>query len=415
VSLWEWPALRGVDPREESRFNCRRGIYGKVDNAGTDFRWIAASDGFTRSKNELHKVFNPGSQGVPRIPLWWRFEGRYYAASGYISAGRDHAGREYLETQILEWDGDAPIALAALALLSGAAASSPVEWSAWKDDPNWADDGYVRTISSCQVKFAGTALEEAAERGLQDLRVFGERALREFYRALLSRRTPAFLTGLEKPLSPAALAALLLPFRKDECGAFSLAGWETEEIAHWSGMACSEARSVPVDAGRRFAPADEDRAAMMAKAVLANKPQLAGKPCDAVRAILAFARDPRKRWAEATELPKTESSIDSAEEDLLEMSLLELVSAPLPKHLQDAPPEVRDAYRRHMESKAEVMKAWWLVAVQPADINGWIAKHPSTGAVTLQKVLSTWPDNSLSVKRLRQLGEGAGATSSSTP
>jgi hypothetical protein len=417
MSLWEWPAMRGISARPESRFNCQRGIYGKVDNVKTDFRWIAVSTDFTRSRKELHKRFNPGSERIPFIPLWWLYEGRYYASSCYISAARDSAGRQFIETQILEWEPprDAPIALGALALLSSVATAPPVDWCEWGSDPGWRDETFVKPLPTPQIKLTQAELEGAAERGLSDLRSFSEKALLEFYRALLARRPPALLTGLEKPLSPHALAALLLPLRPDECATQSFAGWETELI-HWSGMACSrKPASLSRNPDSSFPPEIEDRAAMLAKAILADDPELAARPCDAVRSILAFARDSGERWAEAARLPKTASTIKPAETELLDMALLALHQPPLPDYLEYAHDDVKDAFLRHMAAKAEVIKAWWLAAALPDDLAQWLTQHPSTGEVTCRKVLSLWKEQPLAVRSLRQLDPVTGSTSSITP
>jgi hypothetical protein len=417
MSVWSWPALRGISARPESRFPVQHAIYGKVDNAPTDFRWIAASADFTRSRRELHKRFNPGSRRIPNIPLWWYFEGRYYASYCYYSAGRDSEGRENIETQILEWEAsrEAPIALGGLALLTAVAAEAPVDWSDWGRDPNWRDEAHVRFIPNKQVKITQQELEDAAERGILALRAFTESVLAEFYRALLARRPPALLAGLEKPLCPEALAALLLPFRPDECAALSLAGWETDQI-HWSGMACSRVPTGLVRSeGANFLPEHEDRAAMMAKAIRTNDPDLAGKPSDAVRAILAFARDPGQRWAEAGRLPRTSTPIAPAESELLDMALLALSPPTIPEYLEYAPAEVKDAFQRHMAAKAEVIKAWWLAAAPLEDVVVWLQNHRSNGGDSLRKVFALWKEQPLAKGVLRQLDLLAGSTISNTP
>ena len=69
-SLWQWPALQGDRGRLPERLECQRGVFGKVQGARSDFRWIARSAGFPGG-DELEKAIALGSSGAA-CPAWAR-------------------------------------------------------------------------------------------------------------------------------------------------------------------------------------------------------------------------------------------------------------------------------------------------------------------------------------------------------
>lgn len=417
MSLFKWPALSQVSSLPESSFDYQHGIYGKVDNAETDFRWLATSSSFTSHRSELHLRFNPRPESVLHIPLWWQFDGWYYASFCYPSAGADKTGRPSKEAQVLGWKPrEGQVALGALALLTAAAEFLPIDWPEWGKDSNWKNETHIKNISKTRVTMSSTKLEDAAGHGIRELALIPEQILRDFYRSLLARRWPALLTGLDKPLGPQALAVLLLPLKPDECRGLCLAGWETE-WSGWSGLACRRPLETQSAALAAPVPPDiEDRAALIAKAIRANDPDLAARPCDEVCRILAFARDSKDLSAEAGRVGKSVCTPTAPESELLEQALRDLLEAKPPDYLdQYTPEEVRDAYRRRMAAKAEVMKAWWITSATPDDLPRWFDSHRSTGDVRLEDVLRRWKNHPLTNQRLTQLLGPSGSSLCNMP
>ena len=155
---------------------------------------------------------------------------------------------------------------------------------------------------------------------------------------------------------------------------------------------------------------------MMARAILAGSPDLASRPGDIVRAILAFARDPMERSVEPGRIPRTQADISPAETEMLETALLGLSSEPLPDYLAAADSSVRDAFHRHMQFKAEAMKAWWLVAAPPASPARWLKEHPAQCSPSAREILSTdWKDHPLVRNRLAQIEREEGSRAVNIP
>jgi hypothetical protein len=246
-SILDWPAFQKSSPSGEIRYEL--GVWGKVPGAHTDFRWIARSGGFEHDE-ELAGQISLGTEDQPvKAQLWRRHGGRYYAAGLYPSRARDAAGRtDFLEKQVLAWTrpNDAtPAALGALLLLPEVASLNADVWWSRNGDPAWSDPGFSLPLPPEKhepLPFGLKGLESIVRQGVEELDKAVERKnLGALYAQILARRRPAWLTGLTQPLSPRALAVLLLPLPRHLADAISLAGWipssrasvETLAAAHW--------------------------------------------------------------------------------------------------------------------------------------------------------------------------------------
>jgi len=357
VNLGDWPALSGAKwPRD---FTCRRAAYGKINNATTDFRWIGASSGFSARRKALREIFLPASQAQGDIALWWSFEGRYYASFSRKSRAEDPVGRRGLETQILEWAPDGtPAALAALAILPAAASLSDADWfDSWRD-PQWLREDYETELPAVRIPVSDE-VESAAVNGLEILRSLGQNELTRFYSLLMAGFKPATLSGFEKPMPPQALAALLLPAPSERSASWSLAGWPVSST-QWSAVICSIQPSAP-ERDIKLSDSDRDLAAMMAGAVRNTQPRWAAGPSAWVTGVLNFARNQNDRWLPAHAVPDDSIALNECEDALVEAAIRKVDETPLPPYLESGPKEVLDGFRRHMELRADLLRAWLLV------------------------------------------------------
>ena len=221
-----WPALEGSLP---SVIEYERGVWGKVHGARTDFRWIARSAHF--AETDLQLRLSLGAEDVPASFQMWRSLGdRCYAVTCYPSRAIDAEGRRgFLEKQMLEWrrPPEVPAALGALLLLPRVAAMTDGIW--WeRDDVSdlQAQADAVLSIVRGESVMAEETLADTIERGREALSsALDPRSLEQLYDQLLAGAHPAWLTGLRRPLSPEALAALLLPLPRDIADRISIAGW----------------------------------------------------------------------------------------------------------------------------------------------------------------------------------------------
>jgi hypothetical protein len=231
-SEWrDWPALHRAVSLPE-RMDYERGVWGKVHGATTDFRWIARSRQF-ENRSTLADDLNLGNEDMLTYFQAWRNTGdRCYAVNIYPSRAVDAAGRRgFLEKQILAWrrPPEVPAALGALLLLPAVAAMSDSIW--WDSDLTELRMDPSAVFSIVSTAHEALAVSEdvvgiAIERGRQALReALDPHSLARCYDDLLTDRRPAYLRGLQKPLSAEALAALLLALPSDLANRISIAGW----------------------------------------------------------------------------------------------------------------------------------------------------------------------------------------------
>lgn len=222
-----WPALRSeVGP--PSALEVERGIWGKVHGASSDYRWIARSAGFNPPA-DLPRDLELGSEDHPcHFPFWRSLGGLYYAGNGYPSRARDTAGRSgFVEKHVLRWTppAGAPAAAAALLLLPRTAALDDREWWERKEEGEWERRDYALALKDMPpLVWNVEEVVAAAERGrMALLEEVDEGALIDLYAALLAGRGGVPLRRGE-PLSPPALAALLLPLPRPAADRLSLVG-----------------------------------------------------------------------------------------------------------------------------------------------------------------------------------------------
>jgi hypothetical protein len=237
-----WPALAGIEDLETPRpqeIRTRRGVWGKVHEARTDFRWIARSAGFGEGAPPLERLFWAGPEDQPARACFWRaMRDRWLAIAAYPSRAVDRARRRgFCERQILEWAPTEeartlPAAAAALLLLPRAEGFDDALW--WDRAPMLARaPDLALPIGEEQApcfELTEQTLAAAVRRGLAKLRAAVAEEefmphLAALYAALLAGREPAVLGGLSRPLAGAALAALLLPLPRELADRLSVAGW----------------------------------------------------------------------------------------------------------------------------------------------------------------------------------------------
>lgn len=224
-----WPALDLQGRELPAHIAFEKGVWGKVHGAPSDFRWIAATRAFMGTKNHLERDLPLGTEDLPVSATLWRTHGdTCYAIALYPSRVHDAAGRSgFLEKQFLEWkrSPEVPAALGAL-LLMDIAAKAEAEARERQNDVRWSDDDVIELEAASTIPVSRVMIEEAAERGLADLvQATTEESLANLYAAVLAGERAIQLKGLPAPLSPAAVAALLLPLPREVADRLSIAGW----------------------------------------------------------------------------------------------------------------------------------------------------------------------------------------------
>lgn len=326
-SAWQWPALQGKDPVPE-RLKAGRAVWGKVHGAASDFRWIAAGPGVSVQACRLEKELSLGFEDAPRAATCWRaLRGVYCALSCYPSRAMDAAYRSgFLEKQLLEWvpEGTLPAALGALLFLPRVATFDDTVWWKEREDFRWSEADFFLSLEE-EPPAGIDGLDTAIEHGRAALgeRV-DEKSLARLYAALLARRSPAFLTGLEEPLPTEALAALFLPLPRWIADRISIAGWpqsghvDPEAFSRlWNVLVCDR---VPAAFGSLPETEIPREAWNLARMLLAGDPrQLGSAPVpspatvrrqgpapaaspEILERLRAFAQDERQRWFEPEEL-----------------------------------------------------------------------------------------------------------------
>jgi len=278
-----WPALQ-CQTRPAS-LDFERGVWGKAHGAPTDFRWLAISDAFAADRSDVHRQLNLGVEDVAAsFPAWRSAGDRCYAVSAYPSRATDAAGRRgFLEKQVLEWrrSDTVPAALGALLLLPHVARMTDAVWWDRVAGERWSQTEVLRIDAAEPLAVDEENLAATIERGRSALgEVFDERSLWQFYEQLLASARPAFLPGLQQPLPPEALAALLLPLPRDFADRISLTGWIPTsrplfaDLANrWDGVVTSPQQITPP----MTKPFDR-RAEAMARQLLAGEPSVVAPP-----------------------------------------------------------------------------------------------------------------------------------------
>jgi hypothetical protein len=279
-ALAAWPALEGgsLPPR----ISYERGVWGKLPGSSSDYKWIATSSSFPRGDLHLEKQLVLGSEDTPRKATHWRSLGDLcLAMATYPSRSTDAAGRSgFLEKQVFAWRrAEAPAALGALVLLPKIAQADAGIWW-YRNAQSWmsADDTLVLLPQDHgPFDVAMEELEEAAETGLAELGgAVSEEALAELYAHLLAEHRAVPLTGLDAPLGPEALAALLLPLPRKIADGLSLAGWlPSQRISNpselqscWNAALGGDSSLAPAAAP---APEHRERGRKLARAVFSRK------------------------------------------------------------------------------------------------------------------------------------------------
>jgi hypothetical protein len=231
-ALAAWPALAGGEIPARLRYEL--GVWGKLPGSRADYKWIAATPSFAGQNRSLEKELQLGSEDVPRKATYWRSLGEAaFAMVCYPSASVDAGGRSsFLEKQVLSWrrPAEVPAAIGALALLPQVAQASASVWQGRRTQ-SWSEDDDSTLVLASEshgpLQVSAEALAATAAAGLDELgRTVREEALAELYAHLLAGyRAVPLSPGLEAPLGPAALAALLLPLPQRIADGLSLAGW----------------------------------------------------------------------------------------------------------------------------------------------------------------------------------------------
>jgi hypothetical protein len=323
----QWPALDFEATTPPDRIAYQRGVWGKAHGASSDFRWLATTKGFSAPRHGLQHELPLGSEDTPVTASLWRVAGdTCYAVSLYPSQASDATGRSgFVEKNIIEWTRprDVPSILGALMLLP---LTSPTvsDWWEKRSDVMWSEEDRMLDLPDPpSLIVSQEAIDDAIGRGLRSLvAATSEEALSDLYAKVLAGHRTVALSYLQKPLSPEAIAALLLPLPREIADACSIAGWlpsvslsasAREEVRRcWNIVlgGLSESRT-----GEFIEPtADQTRAGReMAAAVFANVPAQRKQPITnrsvnlalwgpsaagktAIIAELFLERDSDERW-----------------------------------------------------------------------------------------------------------------------
>jgi len=228
-ALLRWPALAGL-PRDLPNLVAGHGVWGKAHGATSDFRWLAASPALDALPPGLEREIVLGSEDVPGRGALWRTVGDLScAAAFYPSRATDAAGRTgFLEKQVLAWrrSPGVPTALGALLLLPAVAALDDSVWWGERSGVRWTAAEAALDLPDFRPPGGFDRLAQTIEQGIAELRqAVPEGALADLYAALLAGSRAVPLASLDRPLPPAALAALLLPLPRERADALSVLGW----------------------------------------------------------------------------------------------------------------------------------------------------------------------------------------------
>lgn len=229
MNIWQWPALAGARQNDLPKLRLERGVFGKAHGAISDYRWLAATRGLISSG--LEKQISLGAEDHPQRASFWRvLPDRAIAVTSYRSPSSDLAGRSnFIEKQVLTWEiqPEVPLVLAALALLPEVAGYDASIWWDRRNEGDWQRDEFKLELDDAGALVPDEgALASAIDEGVEQLRAtFGSRnELLNFYERVAKGDRPALLE-VGGPLSPAAVACLLLPFPRPIADKISIAGW----------------------------------------------------------------------------------------------------------------------------------------------------------------------------------------------
>ena len=290
----DWPALAGAEALVDEPLHYEIGIWGKVHGLASDYRWIARSSGFGARLPDLHRYLRLGGEDLPVRTAAWRapwsefhseLAGQdWFAIGTYPSRAQDAFGRSgVLEKQVLHWlrpSPGFPAALAACALLPLLThADDRLWWGQVGAAPRPRLDAVMPLgPDTCPAVALGhSGLAAAIATGIDDLlAVLDQSRLAGAYAALLAGVRPVMLGGLDRPLSPFALAALLLPLPAELAGRCSVCAWmpsiliDPLDLGHnWDLAVTRQPWPIP-PVTAEFA----DRGALLAAALRARDPGL---------------------------------------------------------------------------------------------------------------------------------------------
>ena len=362
MTLSDFPAFRQLG-QPPGKLLFERAIWGKVDNARSDFRWIARSQNFRGHLEGVERGLKISNEEEPRkLPLWRPWKGRYYAVSCRPSRARDAANRSgFLEKQIIEWEPNGfPAALGALILLP-LAASPPEDIAniatARASDSRWVDLTFS-VILQQPPRYSTDRLPDAINEGLRQLQAFSDATLETLFADLGSGKSVALLPARE-PLGPEALAALLLPLSAEQASNVALAGWVPsrlkgiEALENWNLVACDAAPQPQATP----APQARETAAYARRCV-----QVLRGFHPAIQQILDFSEGP-SRWLDPSQMKSLQSMLyeerrDATEAEKEQLRLAyERVRQESQQPLPGVDESIQSARQRHLLSKAKVIHA----------------------------------------------------------
>jgi hypothetical protein len=369
MNIEGWPALAQYSSGWHE-VPYERAIYGKVPGQRSDYRWIGRSRGFQGHQWQIHRRLSIGLEDKPgQMPAWYfdRVHDRCYAVSRYPSAASDATDRsESFEKQILEWRPAAgQHAAAALVLLKEASTFSRSEWMRMSgaSGNNWQDPEYCLDLPNGRKKIDGAGLQSIIQTGLRDLGKIAEDALAAFYVGFRRRYArsafdqtlagpPAFLL-MDGQLTPEALAALLLPVQDKDLKGICVAGGlpvnkvDERELRSWDGLPYQPAQLFREPPPLNSSVGEHVFARMVVTA-LRNQAYPRTAP------LLEFALGP-ERWRDKPLLNQL-GELTEQERKVVD-NAVDIVLADSKSDIGLNDEKLVDARRRHLESKADVIKA----------------------------------------------------------
>lgn len=333
-----------------------RAIWGKVDGARSDFRWIARSSGFQGHKQNIQQELTIGSEEQPQKAPFWRWSERtgcYYALSCYPSRARDIDDRlGFMEKQIIEWRPNGlPAVLGALLLLPEVAKFDDNLAVSGSQDPGWEDLNFSLDLKSEPFEATIERLTTVMENGRRELLKFPDELLVQFFQDLADGSSKALLASAEGPLTPEALAVLLLPLPREKADQMSLAGWipsknsDANALRSWNGLVC-DPKQRPDSAAELSADGKSYSGARHQVRILRGFDRV-------VQRILEFADDDNERFLESIEIPGRD--ITAPELAQLEAAISRVQrNAADPSDLDEP---MKSARQKQLLAKAEVIRA----------------------------------------------------------
>ncbi|MEM8934410.1 MAG: hypothetical protein AAGE94_24665 [Acidobacteriota bacterium] len=289
------------------------GVWGKVDGAASDYRWIASSSGLPIRDSDLLGALAVGAEDRPARCFFWRVldAERAVAIAAYPSRAIDAAGRGgAVERRVLLWrrspgEDRAVGAFALLAEVERRTASDASALVATASLDAWARPEHRIALPSPTLDPRAERIEALIGQGRRALReAVDETTLEGFYHRLLIGQRPASLEA-QRPLPALALAALLWPLPDALADVVSLAGWIPSSriaarslVGVWDGVV----GQVPAETRTVASPDMHYEAATEAAACVRRlvetdspAPALPEEPAW-VATVERFVADPDQRW-----------------------------------------------------------------------------------------------------------------------